>query len=212
MDRAPTPTALPPGARPATGEPRAPRRTRGERTRSRLLQAASRVFAERGLHATRVDDIVAAARTSHGTFYLYFANKEELFAALTTRVADELRLLAEDLPALRADDPAPLRAWLGRLARTYRTHGAVIRAWTQAEMHGDEFGQLGTDLHAQFSRALLQRLPALDGLDRQLTAVALVAMIERCNYYLLAGHVHLRREAMLDALTGVISRMLFTRP
>lgn len=210
MDRTPAPTTSgPPSDRAPRG---APRRTRGERTRVRLLQAATRVFAERGLHATRVDDIVAAARTSHGTFYLYFANKEELFAALAARVADELRLLAEDLPPLRADDPGPLRAWLGRVARTYRTHGAVIRAWTEAEMHGDAFGQLGTDLHAQFSRALLQRLPTLDGLDRQLSAVAMVAMIERLNYYVLAGHVHVRREVMLDALTGILSRMLFTRP
>ena len=44
----------------------------------KLFDAGMRVFAERGYHAARVDDIVRTARTSHGTFYLYFANKEDL--------------------------------------------------------------------------------------------------------------------------------------
>jgi AcrR family transcriptional regulator len=187
------------------------RGSRGARTRARLLQAATRVFAERGLQATRVDDIVAAARTSHGTFYLYFANKEELFAALAGEVAAELQALADDLPEHLVEDRAALRAWLERLTRTYRTHGAVLRAWTEAEVHGDAFGRLGTDLHAQFARALLRRLPRLTGLDPQLTAVALVAMIERLNYYQLAGHVRLRRDVMLDALTDAVVRMLDSR-
>ena len=53
-------------------------RAQGRKTMRRLLDAGMRVFAERGFHAARVDDIVRAARTSHGTFYLYFANKEDL--------------------------------------------------------------------------------------------------------------------------------------
>ncbi len=47
----------------------------------RLLDAGMHVFAERGYHAARVDDIVRAARTSHGTVSLYFANKEALCTA-----------------------------------------------------------------------------------------------------------------------------------
>src|SRR6516164_10918740 len=57
-------------------------RAQGRRTLRRLLDAGLRVFARRGYHAARVDDIVRAARTSHGTFYLYFANKEDLLRAL----------------------------------------------------------------------------------------------------------------------------------
>ncbi len=52
----------------------------------KLLDAGMRVFAERGYHAARVDDIVRAARTSHGTFYLYFANKEDLLRALAVEI------------------------------------------------------------------------------------------------------------------------------
>ena len=40
-----------------------------------LLDAGVEVYASKGYFAARVDDIVKLARTSHGTFYLYFANK-----------------------------------------------------------------------------------------------------------------------------------------
>src|SRR6185503_19557856 len=71
-------------AAPRAGAPTRGRelRARGQRTQARLLEAGARVFAERGYHAARVDDVVKAARTSHGTFYLYFSNKEDLFRAL----------------------------------------------------------------------------------------------------------------------------------
>src|SRR6476660_6495819 len=58
-------------------------RARGQQTRRRLLDAGVDVFATRGYHTARVDDIVKVAKTSHGTFYLYFSNKEDLFRALT---------------------------------------------------------------------------------------------------------------------------------
>ena len=66
----------------------------------RLLDAGVEVFAARGYHAARVDDIVKVAQTSHGTFYLYFANKEELFRALAENVATEMRALADALPPI----------------------------------------------------------------------------------------------------------------
>jgi AcrR family transcriptional regulator len=43
------------------------------------VEAALAEFGEHGFQAVRVDDIVRRAQTSHGTFYLYFANKEDLF-------------------------------------------------------------------------------------------------------------------------------------
>jgi AcrR family transcriptional regulator len=72
-------------------------RARGRNTRRRLLDAGAEVLSSKGYHATRVDDVVKVAQTSHGTFYLYFSNKEELFRALATEVAEEMQALAEAL-------------------------------------------------------------------------------------------------------------------
>ena len=122
----------------------------------RLLDAGMRVFADRGFHAARVDDIVRAARTSHGTFYLYFANKEDLLRALATECAQEMDALADtlgpvgpdaegyaelrsfldavlrDLPPVRADharvDGGPRRGSRGQCARREGVHRHRDRA------------------------------------------------------------------------------------
>ncbi|GAC1344628.1 MAG: hypothetical protein NVSMB29_18340 [Candidatus Dormibacteria bacterium] len=61
----------------------APRRTaRGERTRERILEAATEVFARRGLHGTRVSDIAEQAGIAYGLVYHHFRNKDEILAAI----------------------------------------------------------------------------------------------------------------------------------
>src|SRR5215472_11614170 len=57
-------------------------RAQGRQTLRNLLEAGLAEFDERGFQAVRVDDIVRRAQISHGTFYLYFSNKEDLFKAL----------------------------------------------------------------------------------------------------------------------------------
>ncbi|HEY6014490.1 MAG TPA: helix-turn-helix domain-containing protein, partial [Candidatus Limnocylindrales bacterium] len=73
------------------GDPAARHRDRREATRRTLLDAAMRVFSAKGVAATSVDDIVRAAGLAKGTFYLYFATKDEavdaVAAAMVERVA-----------------------------------------------------------------------------------------------------------------------------
>ncbi|HET8672621.1 MAG TPA: TetR family transcriptional regulator [Thermoleophilaceae bacterium] len=51
-------------------------------TRCRLIEAAARVFARRGLHHASIDDVAAEAGFTKGAFYANFASKEELFLAM----------------------------------------------------------------------------------------------------------------------------------
>lgn len=76
-----------------------------------------------------MDDVVAAADSSHCTFYLYFASKEDLFDQLVGEVAAELHAPIDELPAITNTDRgrAGLRAWLAHVSEVYERHGAVIR-------------------------------------------------------------------------------------
>ncbi len=56
-------------------------RARAER-RAAVLAAARRVFADKGYHATSIDDIIEAAGIARGTFYLYFEGKRAIFDEL----------------------------------------------------------------------------------------------------------------------------------
>ena len=172
-----------------------------------LLDAGAQVFASRGYHAARVDDIVNLAKTSHGTFYLYFANKEDLFGALTSEVATAMHDLAEQLPEL---EPGPaglaaLRDWVADFSELYERYGPVIVAWTEAEIGNSSFGRQGDDLIAQLAGVVVRRVRAngSTGIDASIAAVALVAMIERLHYYSMTRQVKIAPDAMVDTLAAV---------
>ena len=190
-------------------------RAQGKKTMRKLLDAAMTVFEKRGYHAARVDDIVKVAKTSHGTFYLYFANKEDLFRTLTADVAEEMTELSESLAPDRRHRrrvPRAARSGCGRFTDIYQHYGPVIRAWTEAETDGTEFGRIGTDVLNAFTRTLVARIgesAGADGLDPQVAALAMVAMIERLNYYLLSRQLGVERDEMLDTTASIIHVGLF---
>jgi AcrR family transcriptional regulator len=66
------------------------RQQRAAATADQLLSAARETFEARGYGATTVGAITDAANTAHGTFYLYFKNKEDAFAKVMAQVADDL--------------------------------------------------------------------------------------------------------------------------
>src|SRR6476620_1379432 len=136
-----------PGGAAVPGAPAQTRelRAQGRKTMRKLLDAGMRVFGERGFHAARVDDIVRAARTSHGTFYLYFANKEELLRALAIQCAQEMGALAGGLGEVTRDHEgaAELRRFLGTFFSTYARFGPVLRAWMEGNIDDVETSRLG---------------------------------------------------------------------
>ena len=80
-----------------------------QETRERILEAAVTVFASKGYHDTKVDDIVAESQTSKGSFYFYFPSKQDIFLALVDTFADLLekqlrsRLASESSGMARVD-------------------------------------------------------------------------------------------------------------
>jgi len=58
--------------------------------RQQILTHARDVFAKRGYHAAKIDDIVAAAGVARGTFYLYFEDKRAIFSEIVDRTLARL--------------------------------------------------------------------------------------------------------------------------
>jgi TetR/AcrR family transcriptional regulator, fatty acid metabolism regulator protein len=80
-----------------------------------LLDAAVRVFARKGFHASRVGDIAEEAGVAHGLLYHYFRSKDEV---LETIFRDAWELLSVDTDRIEAAG-VPLREQLRRFARIY---------------------------------------------------------------------------------------------
>ena len=90
------------------GRPRASEKEQAD-TRGSLLDAAARLIAERGYRGMTVNEIVARAGLSKGTFYWYFSCKDDvLFAVLEEHIDRPLYELIELLKTAPAEhDMAP---------------------------------------------------------------------------------------------------------
>ncbi len=67
-----------------------PRRRSRQEVERRLLEEGLRLFAARGLHACRVEEITQAAGVGKGTFFTHFASKEAFVARLVDQVLSDL--------------------------------------------------------------------------------------------------------------------------
>jgi AcrR family transcriptional regulator len=76
-----------------------------ERRKQQILVAAKRVFSEKGFNKATMEDIAHEAELSPGTLYLYFKNKEELYASLSLRILQYLLLRIEHVNAMKQAGP-----------------------------------------------------------------------------------------------------------
>jgi len=87
-----------------------PRTKPAEIRREELMDAAQRLFLEKGFDETSVDEIVRAAHVAKGTFYWYFKSKDDVLLALQTRFIDRFCSEIEE-----AVGRLPENDWSGRL-------------------------------------------------------------------------------------------------
>jgi TetR/AcrR family transcriptional regulator, fatty acid metabolism regulator protein len=98
-----------------------PRPTRrGAATRERIIEAATEVFARRGVHGTRVADIAERAGVAYGLVYHHFRNKEEILSAIFAERWAQYVAYLEDVAGM----PLSFRERMGKLVHfwveTYR--------------------------------------------------------------------------------------------
>jgi AcrR family transcriptional regulator len=92
------------------------RQERKAQNRAKLLEAARKVFAEKGLGEATARDIVRETDLASGTFYNYFRDKEDAFRALLEEMAERSRAL------VRAQRQVPGASVEERVANAYRAY------------------------------------------------------------------------------------------
>ncbi len=181
-------------------------RPRGQKTRQSLLDAGTVVLPRRGYNDTRVDDIVQAAGVSHGTFYRYFSNKDELVHELAQRAAVSMVELIDTFPP--EGDAEAVRSWLDGWFRAYRDNGGVISAWQEIQYEDPVLVAFSLDV-AMVAFDRLTRIIHRRGFgDATVDAIALLAVIERIPYNVLVLR-HLDEDEALEASAFIVRRGLF---
>jgi AcrR family transcriptional regulator len=209
--------ALGDGDKDTTGAPASKRvlRSQGRRTMRKLLDAAMIAFDKRGYHATRVNDVVEIAKTSHGTFYLYFSNKEDVLRALVTEAASEAQSLYEALCTLPAEGHSPgwedVHGWVKAYSDLWTRYAPLFRTWTDLATIDTELQDLIRGTYTALSGALTQQIgPDSSGhiIDPEAAGLATLAMLDRFHY--------LREfvgqpidEVALGTMTTMVYRALF---
>src|SRR6476646_6013639 len=186
-------------------------RAQGRETVRKLLEAGTTEFEERGFNGVRVDDVVKRAGISHGTFYLYFANKEDLFKALLRDALHDMEIVAGDFPVVTSDDTglAVLRQWVRKFFRAYAAHATVIRILSQADLVPEEVFGDGLRLFFSIAEAMTTGMTAAAQAagkhqeHAELTSVACLMMLERVNY-LISADVRLPEDEMADRIADIM--------
>jgi AcrR family transcriptional regulator len=103
---------------PAENDSSDERRRSGGDQRERLVQAATRLFAERGYHGTGVADLGRAVNLGRGALYHHMRSKEDLLVEISIRHVREMVHTGEQILASDLTPPEKLRALSRRLMRT----------------------------------------------------------------------------------------------
>jgi AcrR family transcriptional regulator len=200
----------------AVGVPASKRalRSQGRQTMRNLLDAAMEAIDERGYHSTRVKDVVDIANTSHGTFYLYFSNKEDLIRALTIEATSEsssLYAVTEAGSSLDIESWDNLRQWIGDYSALWSRYAPLFRSWTDLSSIDPTIGDQNRKMVAAHIDAMASRIASSGptDLDPEVAGMAVIAMLDR---------FHFMREYMgeptddgaLDTLTTMVHRALFS--
>ncbi len=206
---------------PRLPEPTAPdlptvdrRQRRKAETRERLLEAASRLFAERGFEATRPQDIAREADVAIGTFYLHFADRREAFEAFTARAATELMERARTRAPDNGNFEARLRCTLESLLDYMDEKPGVVRAaFADEAVIGSAPGAHSESLRERLAQGLasglelgMARGEILGDYDPLLISHGVVGLIQQALSH--GSHRALDRDVVLDQITRFCARAL----
>lgn len=156
-----------------------------ERTRRRLLDAATAEFAEHGLAGARVDRIAQAAGVNKERIYQYFGKKDDLFAAV---LGTRLRASMDDVPMTGVGAEA-VGDYAGRLFDHHVADGVIPRLvfWEGLERGA---APAADATRAAYHAEKLDRFgDMLPGVDRETAGELLLTIVSLVNAWPVLGQL-----------------------
>jgi AcrR family transcriptional regulator len=179
--------------------------------RALIVEAAGRLFGERGYEATRLDDIAAAAGVTKPILYRHFDSKRDLYLALLERHRADL---SSFVPAMPAEGTAAqrLRALLALWLDYVEVHAYSWKMLFRDTGGGPEVAARRREVHAEARAVLVDAIAALA--ERPIARRELEPLAELISMGMAAlvlwwiEDATVSRAAVLDALTTAWVRVL----
>jgi AcrR family transcriptional regulator len=182
--------------------------SRGERTRSAILEASQRLFLERGYAGTPINAITEACGISRAGFYTYFKDKHEVFNVLgQTAYHDVLAVIAEwdDLPASFGLDD--VRNWVGDYFAYMDRHGAFVMASAHSAPDDEAFRRSRNRMVSRASWKLGQHISGDATHSPEVIGVAAMGLLDRAWYTVARQTVAVDRDEMIAVVAEMIIAM-----
>ncbi|MCW7754882.1 TetR/AcrR family transcriptional regulator [Desulfobotulus sp. H1] len=185
-------------------------------TRQNILDAAVRIFREKGFQKARVSDIVSAAGLAQGTFYLYFRSKEDIARQICKKFMDRFtRIFEEDhevfdstsLSELHVRIRKMIHSALKTLKEDANAAEIVLR---EGIGQGGLFKELYEDLILSFIELLREKISMgasrniLGIRDPHTTAVFIVGLVERSFFFFMI----MKKELDIDTIAADMSAFI----
>jgi TetR/AcrR family fatty acid metabolism transcriptional regulator len=128
-------------------------------TQQKILDAAIDVFAEKGFHDARVDEIVDVSKTSKGAVYFYFPSKQDIFLAIVDKFANLLAGRLEKVIEQEASGVERVSTALRVCLQTFEQYRSLAKVFlVQAAGLGVVFEDKQIEIHNRFARLIQKQL------------------------------------------------------
>jgi AcrR family transcriptional regulator len=182
-------------------------------TRRTLLNIATQQFAAHGFHAVSVAGLCRAAEVANGTFYLYFKNKEEVFAEV---VAEAMLLLAQSLrdPAREAMSPRDrdrfdVEVMVSFIAERQDLFRVLVNEHGLRTQERESLIDMFASQRARELRSGIRRGEYRAGLHPETAAYAEIGLTNEIMQRWVRRPRRLTKQRLIDELCAVRQRLLF---
>lgn len=180
-------------------------------TRRQILDAAVRLFSERGFEAPTIDEIAAAAETGKGTIYNYFRTKEDILVAYLAEQEGRVQKRMAHLLKRKLDPVSFLTLYLREQFRLKRPYRAFTRVFlSQVVLRGDAIAPYLAAMQPAIDetlRSLFESLRTRGHIREDLEIEALVHVFKTLHFGLSAVWAIGVPEREMDALCSESARI-----
>ena len=189
------------------------RQQRAAATAEQLQAAAREVFESRGYAATTVGAITKAANTAHGTFYLYFKNKEDALGRVMEEVIEQM---TNEPSGPISDDPyEQLHRGLRQYLEVFNSHKGLWRCLIEGLHQSKAVESMWLDLRRPFIEQVARNLERMSEsgeirpFDATQAAYALGSMVEWYAFtHLVLGEPPITEDA-IDTAAATLTDLWF---
>ena len=182
-----------------------------EEAKSRILDAANKVFAEKGYHEATMDDIAKRLGVSKGAIYLYFSSKEDLFEAMCKMAPQAFK---EILLSSFGDEANPIQSatqFFDKMLKLSASNPGLSFEILSEASRNPTLRRILKQNHEEYERVLTsflaegrKRKIVGDDLDIRSLANALIALWNGLETLLVSGlPIDEARRAWIEALKAI---------